>query len=129
PVSTPAPLMLAAYPQYGLPAGPLLFDRSPELVWGLLASFFVAMIVLLTINLPFAPLWAKLLKIPDPYLYGGIAVFCGLGIYAPSASIFELLVLLGIGVISFVLKRYGAPLPPLMIGIVLGSRAAQILLA
>src|SRR5699024_6256387 len=57
------------------------------------------------------------------YLYGGIAVFCGLGIYATSASTFELLILLGIGVISFVLKRYGVPLAPLMIGMVLGPLA------
>src|SRR5699024_2698077 len=48
---------------------------------------------------------------------------CGRGIYATSASIFELLVLLGIGVISFVLKRYGVPLAPLMIGMVLDPLA------
>lgn len=64
-----------------------------------------------------------LLKIPEPYLYGGIAVFCGLGIYATSASTFELFVLLGIAIISFVLKRYGVPLAPLMIGMVLGPLA------
>ncbi|WP_309131177.1 tripartite tricarboxylate transporter permease, partial [Brevibacterium sp.] len=123
PISATAAIMLAAFRQYGLQPGPLLFDRSPELVWGLLASFFLAMIVLLAINLPFAPLWAKLLKIPDPYLYGGIAVFCGLGIYATSASQLELFILLGIGIISFVLKRYGVPLAPLMIGMVLGPLA------
>ncbi|GAA1533197.1 tripartite tricarboxylate transporter permease [Brevibacterium picturae] len=127
PISATAAIMLAAFRQYGLQPGPLLFDRSPELVWGLLASFFIAMIVLLIINLPFAPLWAKLLKIPDPYLYGGIAVFCGLGIYATSASQFELMILLGIGIISFVLKRYGVPLAPLMIGMVLGPLAESSL--
>lgn len=104
-------------------AGSAALHRSPELVWGLLASFFIAMIVLLTINLPFAPLWAKLLKIPDPYLDGGIPAFCGLGIYATSASTFKLFVLLAIGIISFVLKRYGVPLAPLMIGMVLGPLA------
>lgn len=123
PVSATAAIMLAAFRQYGLQPGPLLFDRAPELVWGLIASFFVAMIVLLIINLPFAPLWAKLLLIPDPYLYGGIAVFCGLGIYATSASTFELFVLLGVAIVSFVLKRYGVPLAPLMIGMVLGPLA------
>ncbi|MDN6175017.1 MAG: tripartite tricarboxylate transporter permease, partial [Brevibacterium sp.] len=127
PISATAAIMLAAFRQYGLQPGPLLFDRSPELVWGLLASFFIAMVVLLIINLPFAPLWAKLLKIPDPYLYGGIAVFCGLGIYATSASQFELMILLGIGIISFVLKRYGVPLAPLMIGMVLGPLAESSL--
>lgn len=121
PVSATAAIMLAAFQQYGLQPGPLLFVRSGELVWALLAAFLIAMVVLLIINLPFAPLWAKLLLIPDPYLYGGIAVFCGLGIYATSASTFELLILLGIGLISFVLKRYGVPLAPLMIGLVLGE--------
>ena len=66
PVSATAAIMLAAFQQYGLQPGPLLFDRAPELVWALLASFFIAMVVLLIINLPFAQLWAKLLLIPSP---------------------------------------------------------------
>ncbi|MCQ9368072.1 tripartite tricarboxylate transporter permease [Brevibacterium sp. 91QC2O2] len=123
PISSTAAIMLAAFRQYGLQPGPLLFDRAPDLVWGLLASFFIAMIVLLVINLPFAPLWAKLLLIPRPYLYAGIAVFCGLGIYATSASVFDLCMLLGIGILGFILRRYGVPLAPLMIGMVLGPLA------
>ena len=51
PTSATAAIMLAAFQQYGLQPGPLLFDRSPDLVWALLASFFIAMIVLLAINL------------------------------------------------------------------------------
>ena len=51
--------MLAAFRQYGLQPGPLLFDRRPDLVWSLIASFFVALVVLLVINLPFAQLWAR----------------------------------------------------------------------
>lgn len=123
PVSATAAIMLAAFRQYGLQPGPLLFDRAPDLVWSLLASFFVAMVVLLIINLPFARIWAKLLLIPPPYLYSGITVFCGLGVYATSGSRFDLFMLLGIGVIGFVLRRYGVPLAPLMIGMVLGPLA------
>src|SRR5690606_6265905 len=81
PISATAAIMLAAFQQYGLQPGPLLFDRAPDLVWSLLASFFIAMVVLLILNLPFAMLWAKLLLIPRPYLYAGITVFCAMGIY------------------------------------------------
>lgn len=123
PVSATAAIMLAAFQQYGLQPGPLLFDRAPDLVWGLLASFFIAMVVLLIINLPFAPLWAKLLLIPRPYLYAGISVFCVLGVYATSASTFDLWVLLGIGLLGFVMRRFGMPLAPLLIGMVLGPLA------
>ena len=115
--------MLAAFQQYGLQPGPLLFDRAPDLVWALLASFFLAMIVLLVLNLPFAPLWAKLLLIPKPYLYAGIMMFCGLGVYATSGAIFDLFMLLGIALVGFAMRRHGVPLAPLMIGMVLGPLA------
>lgn len=123
PVSATAAIMLAAFRQYGLQPGPMLFERSPELVWGLLASFFIAMIVLLIINLPFAQVWAKLLLIPRPYLYGGIALMCGLGVYAASGRVFDLLVLLGVGLLAFAFRRYEVPLAPLLIGMVLGPLA------
>ena len=123
PVSATAAIMLAAFRQYGLQPGPMLFERSPELVWGLLASFFLAMIVLLILNLPFAQLWAKLLLIPRPYLYGGIALMCGLGVFATSASAFELVLLLVIGLLGFAMRRFGVPLAPLLIGMVLGPLA------
>ncbi len=127
PVSATAAIMLAAFRQYGLQPGPLLFDRAPDLVWGLLASFFIAMFVLLIINLPFAQLWAKLLLIPRPYLYGGIALMCGLGVYATSSSFFELLLMLGVGLLGFAMRRFDVPLAPLLIGMVLGPLAESSL--
>jgi len=123
PISATAAIMLAALQQYGLQPGPLLFEQSADLVWSLLASFFIAMVVLLAINLPFAQLWSKLLLIPSPYLYGGITLFCGLGIYATAASVFDLVLLLVIGILGFVMRRYDYPLAPLMIGMVLGPLA------
>lgn len=123
PISATAAIMLAAFRQYGLQPGPLLFERSPDLVWALLASFFIAMVVLLIINLPFAMVWAKLLLIPKPYLYAGITVFCALGIYATSGEVFDLLMLLGVGVLGFLMRLHGYPLAPLVIGMVLGPLA------
>lgn len=123
PVSATAAIMLAAFRQYGLQPGPLLFERSPDLVWALIASFFIAMVVLLILNLPFAMLWAKLLVIPRPYLYAAIAVFCGLGIYATSGATFDLVLLLAIGLLGFAMRAHDYPLAPLIIGMVLGPLA------
>ncbi|APX01428.1 MULTISPECIES: tripartite tricarboxylate transporter permease [unclassified Arthrobacter] len=123
PTSATAAIMLAAFQQYGLQPGPLLFERNADLVWALLASLFIGLVVLLVLNLPFAPLWAKLLLIPKHYLYAGITVFCGLGVYATSAAVADLYIVLAIGVLGFVLRRYGFPLAPIMIGVVLGPLA------
>jgi putative tricarboxylic transport membrane protein len=68
-------------------------------------------------------LWAKLLLIPRPYLYAGITVFSALGIYATSGSTFDLLLLLGIGLLGFLLRALDFPLAPLIIGMVLGPLA------
>lgn len=123
PVSATAAIMLAAFTQYGLQPGPLLFEKSGDLVWPLLASFFLAMVVLLALNLPFAQLWSKLLLIPAPYLYGGISMFCGLGIYATSPGPFFLFLLLGIGLLGWLMRRFDIPVAPLLIGMVLGPLA------
>lgn len=123
PVSATAAIMLAAFQQYGMQPGPLLFERSGDLVWTLLASLFIGLIVLLVINLLLAPLWAKLLYIPHYYLFAGIAVVSVLGVYATSSSIVDLVVLLVLGVLGFMMRRYEMPIAPLLIGVILGPLA------
>ncbi|KQU56956.1 tripartite tricarboxylate transporter TctA [Rhodococcus sp. Leaf278] len=127
PTSATAAIMLAAFQQYGMQPGPLLFERSGDIVWALLASLFVAMIVLLILNLPFAPLWAQLLKIPKNYLYAGISVFAALGVYASSASIVDLIFMLGLGIVGFMMRRYEIPLAPVLIAVILGPLAEESL--
>ncbi|MBW4782461.1 tripartite tricarboxylate transporter permease [Rhodococcus fascians] len=127
PTSATAAIMLAAFQQYGMQPGPLLFERSGDIVWALLASLFLAMIVLLILNLPFAPLWAQLLKIPKNYLYAGISVFAALGVYASSASIVDLIFMLGLGIVGFMMRRYDIPLAPVLIAVILGPLAEESL--
>ncbi len=79
PTTATAAVILLAMQSYGIQPGPQLLDNEPDLVWALLASLFIANTLLLVINLPMAPLWAKLLQIPRPYLYAGILFFASLG--------------------------------------------------
>lgn len=123
PTNATAAVMLAAFIQYGIQPGPLLFQNEPELVWALIASLFIGNTLLLLINLPLAPLWAKLLQIPRPYLYAGILFFATLGAYAVNLQAFDLVILLVLGLLGFAMRRYGLPVLPLIIGLILAPRA------
>ncbi|MEU5683027.1 tripartite tricarboxylate transporter permease [Streptomyces venezuelae] len=125
PTTAVAAVMLAAFQQYGIQPGPLLFEREADLVWGLIASLFVGMVLLLALNLPLAPVWAKLLRIPRPYLYAGILFFAAVGAYAVGGEALDLVVLLVIGLIGFGMRRYGLPVLPAVIGVILGPNAEQ----
>ncbi|MEY7978504.1 tripartite tricarboxylate transporter permease [Streptomyces pilosus] len=125
PAPARAAVMLAAFQQYGIQPGPLLFEREPDLVWGLIASLFVGMVLLLALNLPLAPVWAKLLRIPRPYLYAGILFFAAVGAYAVGGEVIDLVLLLIIGLVGFGMRRYGLPVLPAVIGVILGPAAEQ----
>lgn len=122
PTNATAAVMLGAFTMWGLQPGPLLFDREPDLVWTLIASLFIGNLLLLALNLPMAPAWAKLLRIPRPYLYAGIIVFASMGAYAVNGTPFDLYLLLALGCLGFVMRRYGLPVLPLIVGVILGPR-------
>ena len=127
PVNATAAVMLAALTSYGIQPGPLLFEEQPQLVWGLIASLFIGNALLLLINLPLAPLWAKLLQIPRPYLYAGILFFATLGAYAVNMQSFDLILLLILGLLGLVMRRFGLPVLPMIIGVILAPRAEKSL--
>lgn len=123
PTSATAAMMIAAFQQYGMQPGPLLFERSADLVWPLLASLFIGLIILLIINLPFAAVWAKLLLVPKHYLYAGITLFAMLGVYAIASAEMDLWLGLGIGLLGFLMRRFSIPLAPVLIAAILGPLA------
>ncbi|GAA0964195.1 tripartite tricarboxylate transporter permease [Acrocarpospora macrocephala] len=123
PTSATAAIMLAAFQQYGLQPGPQLFDHNPALVWGMVASLFIGNTMLLVLNLPLAPLWARVLRVPRPYLYAGIVLFAALGVYALNNSWVDLIVLYLLGLLGFAMRRFGLPVAPAVIGLILGPMA------
>jgi putative tricarboxylic transport membrane protein len=123
PTSATAAMMLAGFQQYGLNPGPLLFAEKPDLVWGLIASLFIANAMLLVLNLPLVGLWVRLLAIPQPWLYAGILVFAAMGTIAANPSPVELIMLAVFGVLGFVMRRYDYPIAPVVVGLILGPVA------
>jgi putative tricarboxylic transport membrane protein len=125
PTSSTAAIMLAAFQQFNLQPGPLIFTSNPELVWGLIASLYLGNTMLLLLNLPLAPLWARLLRIPAPLLYGGILIFATLGTYSLKNSVFDVGLMYVIGMIGFLMRRVDIPVAPAIIGMILGPMAEQ----
>lgn len=123
PTSGTAAVMLAAFDQFRISAGPMLFAEQPLLVWTLIASLFIGNLLLLVINLPLIKMWVQILRVPAPYLFAGILVFAMVGAYSIKNSSFDLLVAIGIGVLGMILRRFGYPITPLILGAILGPMA------
>jgi putative tricarboxylic transport membrane protein len=123
PASATAAVLLAAFQQFGLQAGPLLFEREPRFVWTLLASLYVGNVLLLVLNLPLVRLWVQLLRIPAPWLYGGILVVATVGAWSVHRAAGDIVALVLIGLGGFLLRRLACPLAPVMIGFMLGPAA------
>ncbi len=115
----------AAFQSYGINPGPLLLTTQANLVWGLIASLFIANVILIVLNLPLIGLWVKLLRIPAPQLYAGILVFATVGTYGISQSPIDLLILYLLGAIGFLMRRFDFPTAPAIIGMILGPLAEQ----
>ena len=113
-------VMLGALMLWGLRPGPLLFEKNPDLVWGLIASMYIGNVLLLILNLPLIGLWVRLLLVPPRILMPLILLFCFTGTYAVSANPFDLWVMVIFGVLGFVLQRYGYPVAPIVLGLILG---------
>ncbi|MCF6474428.1 tripartite tricarboxylate transporter permease [Nonomuraea sp. MG754425] len=114
-------VLLGAFMMYGIQPGPLLFDEQPELVWGLLASFFIGNVLLLVLNLPLAPMFAQLLRIPYGYMYPLILVTSFVGAYSIDNNMFSVWVVFVFGLVGYFMKKFDLPMAPLVLGLVVGA--------
>ena len=120
PTSATAAVILVAFQTYQIQPGPTLFLTNGALIWTLIASLFIGNTLLLILNLPLVRLWVQLLRIPRPYLFGGIVTFALLGAYALNTSTFDVQVAIAIGILGFLFRRFGLPITPLILGLILG---------
>jgi putative tricarboxylic transport membrane protein len=123
PTSVTAAILLSALQNYGIQAGPQLFETSSGLVWALIASLYIGNVMLLILNLPMVGLWVKLLKIPKPQLYAGILIFATVGVYGMRQSSFDLFLMFAIGLLGVLMRRFDFPVAPVIVGMILGPLA------
>ena len=120
-------VMLGALTLYGMQPGPLLMSTHPEVFWGLVASMYIGNVILLILNLPLAPVFASVLRVPYSILIPiiiGIALF---GVYSVENSLFNVGVTVLFGGIGFLMRIYGYPPAPLVLALVLGPMLEKAL--
>lgn len=127
PSSPTIAVLMGAFIINGLTPGPFLFAEKPVLVWTIIASFFIGNVILLILNLPLVGLWAKILEVPYQYICVGTVLFCMLGAYSINSSVFDIWVMLGFGVIGYLLRKLDFPLAPAVLGLILGPQLEKSL--
>ncbi len=113
-------LMTGALIIQGIQPGPRMVEAQPELFWGLICSMWVGNFMLLVINLPMIGIWVQLLRVPYRYLFVGILIFCCIGAYSLNNNIFDIYLLIAVGIFGYLLGKLKMEPAPLLLGFVLG---------
>jgi putative tricarboxylic transport membrane protein len=114
-------VMLGALTLYNITPGPLLFESQPGVVWGLIASLFIANVLLVIMNLPLVGLFSRLLSVPNAILVPLIATISFIGVYGIHSSTFDLILMVVLGVFGYILRKLDFPTGPIILGFVLAE--------
>ncbi|RYF41355.1 MAG: transporter, partial [Comamonadaceae bacterium] len=100
---------------------PLIMIESPQFVYDIVAMMMLATIAILVYGLTLTKFLVQVLRVPTTIIVPMILVLCTVGSFALASRLFDIWVMVGFGIIGFVLRRYGYPIAPLVLGIVLGD--------
>lgn len=120
PGSATSAVLIGAFTLHGLEPGPMIFKAHVDVVWALFASLFIANLCVFGLGFVGVPLFARVTLIPRKYLMAAIIALCFVGSYANGANMMSVYTTLAFGIAGFLLKRAGIPLPPVVLGLVLG---------
>ena len=121
PGSASTAVLLAALVLQGIRPGPTLLVEQADLVWGLVASMFIGNVILLVLNLPLAPAFGALLRIPYEYLAPGILVISLVGTFATTLSLFSVGLTLFFGMVGYLMMKADLPRAPVVLAVVLAQ--------
>ena len=128
PGSAATAVMMGAFLIHGIQPGPLLFSKQPVEVYTIVAGMVLANVVMIALGFLAALSFAYLMKVPAAILNTFIVVFCFLGAYALKNDMADVWLTMLFGILGFFMRRYDLPVPPLVMGIILGPMAEQFFL-
>ena len=120
PANATMAMMVGALILHGVTPGPNIITSEAPLFWGLIASMWIGNAMLLVLNLPLIGIWVKMLSVPYRLLFPIIVALCCIGVYTVGNSTFDVLVLVGFGVVGYILLKLDCEPTPLLLGLVLG---------
>ena len=113
-------VLLGAFMIHGLQPGPTFISKYPDVFWATIVSMYLGNVMLLILNLPMIPLWVKVLKVPYAILFPLILIFCLIGVYSLNFSQVEIGLMIGFGVLGYLMRKFKFEMPPLILALVLG---------
>lgn len=128
PGSAATAVMMGAFMIHGIQPGPLLFTKQPVEVYTIFAGMILANVLMIALGFLAALSFAMLMRVPAPILNTFIVVFCFIGAYALRNDMADVWITMLVGVLGFFMRRYDLPIPPLVMGIILGPLAEQYFL-
>lgn len=120
PGDTVTAILLGGLMVHGIQPGPLLFKTNPDIVYIVFISFAVAMLLVFLFQMGGMRLFPKILMIPAKYLYSFLIVMTVVGAYASNYMLFDIWMMLGFGVVGYILMKNNYPIAPMILGFVLG---------
>jgi putative tricarboxylic transport membrane protein len=120
-------LMIGAMIMQGIQPGPGVMAEQPRLFWGLIASMWVGNVMLLVLNLPLIGLWVRMIMVPYHFLFPMIVVFCSIGVFSLSNNAFDLQIMVGFGLLGYILKKLDCEPAPMLLGFILGPLMEEFL--
>lgn len=120
PANATMAMMAGALILHGVTPGPNIISSEPMLFWGLIASMWIGNVMLVVLNLPLIRIWVKLLGVPYRMLFPIIVALCCIGVYTVNSNSFDVLVMVGFGVLGYVFLKLKCEPAPLLLGLVLG---------
>ncbi len=112
-------ILLGAFVIHGLQPGPMLFENDPQIVRTIISTYLWANVAMFAIMLMTVRWVARLAAVRHHYLVPVVAAFCVLGSFALANRFFDVWVMIGFGVVGFLLDRWRVPLAPFVIGFIL----------
>ncbi len=120
PGSNAAAIMLAAMLLHGIQPGPALFERTPQIVYGLFVGMLIANVMMLVLGFLALRPSIAIVNVRRPLLFAGILALVLVGAYSISNRMFEVWIVLITGVIGYGMRRYGFNILAMVLGLVLG---------
>jgi len=122
PFAPPTAILLGALMIHGVAPGPMMITEHPDVFWGVIASMYIGNFILLLLNLPFIPFFASILRIPKKILLPLVMLFCLTGMYTVNNSVNDIWLMLLMGVLGYLMRKWAYDAAPLLLALVIGPK-------
>ncbi len=115
-------VMLGALTIHGIQSGPLFIQQNPQLAYGMFAAYLIAHPLMVVIVGLSAKVMLRIVTVPKAALFPVVLVLCVIGAYALNNTMSNVYILFAFGVLGYAMVKFGFPLAPFILGVILGDQ-------